>query len=98
MCIKLLYIMNTVNTQVVRINITLPKRVWNELEQEIPSRGKSNFIASAIEDKLRSEKREKAFVELASLPPTFTDVDDSVTFIREMRNEEDKERSKRLDV
>lgn len=90
--------MNTVDTQVVRRNITLPKRVWNELEQEIPSGRKSKFIASAIEDKLRSEKREKAFVELASLPPTFTDVDDSAAFIREVRNKEDKERSKRLDI
>jgi transcriptional regulator NrdR family protein len=90
--------MTTINTQVVRINVTLPKKVWTALEQEIPKRRKSNFIAAAIEDKLRKEKREKAFVELASLPPTFTDIDDSATFIREMRNEEDKERSQKLDV
>ena len=95
---NLLTNMNTANTQIVRVNVTLPKKVWNELEQKIPSRGKSNFIASAIEDKLRSKKREKAFVELASLPPTFTDMGDSATFIREMRNEEDRERSQKLDV
>ena len=98
MWIKLLNSMNTANTQIVRVNVTLPKKVWNELEQEIPSRGKSNFIAAAIEDKLRNEKRKKAFAELASLPPTFTDINDSATYIREMRNEEDRERSQKLDV
>ena len=90
--------MNTGYTHIVRVNVTLPKRVWNELEQEVPRRGKSTFIASAIEDKLRSAKKAKAFTELASLPPTFTNVDDSVKYIREMRNEEDKERSKKLGV
>jgi hypothetical protein len=82
--------MNTANTQMVRVSITLPKKVWDELEQEILSRERSTFITAAIEDKLRKEKMAKAFTELASLPPTFTDVDDSALLIRDIRKEENK--------
>ena len=90
--------MNTANTHTVRINVTVPEKVWNDLEQEIPNRGKSAFITEAIEEKLRSTKREKAFKRLASLPPTFVDIPNGATYIHEMRQREDKERSKRLGI
>ena len=80
----------------VRINITIPKNVWNELEKEIPGRKKSKFIADAIVEKLRIQKKKKAFLDLASLPPTFAHIPDGAEYITTMRKNEDIERSKEL--
>jgi transcriptional regulator NrdR family protein len=88
--------MNIGNVTTVRVNITVPEMVWSELEQEIPQRGKSAFISKAIEEKLRSKKREKALKKLASLPPTFVDISDASQYIREMRQKDDKKRNSKL--
>lgn len=80
----------------VRINITIPKNIWMELEKEVPERSKSSFVAHAIEDKLRDKKRKKAFADLATLPPTFTNINDGAEYISNMRKKEDKERLEHL--
>ena len=90
--------MNIANTNTVRVNITIPEMIWSELEQEIPQRGKSAFITKAIEEKLRSQKREKALKKLASLPPAFVGINDATLYIREMRQEDDKKRNSKLDI
>jgi predicted RNA-binding protein YlxR (DUF448 family) len=90
--------MNTANINMIRINVTVPGTLWTELEQEIPSRGKSAFITKAIEEKLQNAKRTKAFEKLASLPPTFVTIADGSRYIRNMRQEEDKKRSKKLPI
>lgn len=88
--------MNTANT--IRVNITIPKQVWSELAETAPKGEKSRFITEAIEEKLLQEKKRKAFKELATLPPTFTDIPDGAAYIRDMRHAEDKKRTTRLAV
>ena len=90
--------MNTANMGVVRVNITLPKGLLSELERKVPLRGKSSFVADAIEEKLVREKREMALKELAKLPPTFMGVKDAAVYIEEERANEDKERMTHLDA
>jgi len=75
--------MNTTNIGVVRVNITLPKVLLAELEKEVPVRGKSSFVADAIEEKLVQKKREMALKELMKLPPTFVGVKNAATYIEE---------------
>jgi hypothetical protein len=76
----------------VRINITVPKRLVAELEKETPERGKSGFISQAIEEKLVRERREKALKVLRTLPPAFPEIKDAASYIRKIREEEDKKR------
>lgn len=90
--------MNTSNTSFVRLNITLPKSTVEALESEVPKRGKSQFIAEAIEEKITREKREEAFERLAKLPPTFIDIKDSSAYISTMRKKEDAQRRKKLGI
>lgn len=86
------------NTGVVRINITVPKKLLSELEKEVPDRGKSGFVASAIEEKLARERKEKALKELSKLPATFTNIGDGAKYIASEREKEDKDRSRILGV
>jgi hypothetical protein len=90
--------MNTANMGVVRVNITLPKVLLSELEKKVPVRGKSSFVADAIEEKLAREKREAALQELAVLPPTFLGVKDAAVYIENERAKEDKERASHLNA
>lgn len=86
------------NMNVVRVNITIPKVLLSELEREVPARGKSCFVAEAIEEKLAREKRKMALRELAKLPPTFMKVKDGAVYIEETRVKEDEERTSHLDA
>jgi len=90
--------MNTADMSLIRVNLTLPQHVWGELARELPQRGRSKFITSAIEEKLRREKMKKAFAELASLPPAFSAITDSASYVSTMRKEEDVKRGKRISV
>ncbi len=84
--------MDTTNMGVVRVNITIPKALFSELKKEVPARGKSGFVAEAIEEKLARSKREIALKELAKLPPTFAKVKNGAVYIEKVRSEEDEER------
>lgn len=86
--------MNTANF--IRMNITVPKRLAVELEKETPERGKSGFIAEAIEEKLIRERREKALKALADLPPAFPEIKDAVAYVRKLRREDEQVREKSL--
>jgi len=88
--------MDIINTGVVRINVTVPKRLLSELEKEVPERGKSRFVSKAIEEKLAKEKRERALRELTRLPATFLLIEDGAKYIVREREREDKERSRHL--
>jgi hypothetical protein len=80
-----------------RINVSLPKTLLSELEKYVPSGRKSGFVADAVEKELAALKRKKALEEFAHLPPTFTDIDDSVAYVRSLRAESEK-RLKRVGV
>lgn len=90
--------MNVANTGVVRINVTVPRRLLSELEKEVPGRGKSGFVSEAIEEKLARQKKEQAFKELAKLPATFTHIKDGAEYVRGERTKEQNKRSARLGV
>lgn len=88
--------MDVMNGGVTRINITIPKRLLSELEKEVPDRGKSGFVAEAIDEKLAAKKRERALKELSKLPPVFTSIKDGAKYIAKERTREDKMRSSHL--
>lgn len=90
--------MDIINAGVVRINVTIPKKLISELEKEVPERGKSGFVSQAIEEKLARNKKERALRELAKLPATFTNIRDGAEYIASERAKEDKERSVRLGI
>ena len=75
-----------------RINITLPAPLAKELKREASKRGKSGYIAAAIAEKIRRERRARAWKKLENLPATFTHIDDSAEYIHRIRREDDKKR------
>ena len=83
---------------VVRINITIPVNILNELEEFASPRGKSGFVAQAVEEKLRREKREEALKRQAKMSDAFPQIKDGAEYIAKTRKKEDKERGKRLHI
>jgi len=80
-----------------RLNITLPRQTIAALESVVPERGKSSFIAQAIEEKLARNRWEAAFTTLQELPPTLTAILDPVQWVEHLRNE-DEQRVEQLDL
>ena len=50
-----------------RIDFTLPIALVSELKKSVPKWKRSDFVADAVEEKLKSIKREKAFKELRGI-------------------------------
>ncbi|KKU12073.1 MAG: hypothetical protein A2126_02295 [Candidatus Woykebacteria bacterium GWB1_45_5] len=82
---------------VTRLNISIPTETATKLKKIAPKRGVSSFLASAAEEKISRIEREKALKELLEAPPAFTDIKDSVKYIRKMRRLDEK-RMKRLGI
>jgi len=80
-----------------RLNISIPTETATKLKKIAPKRGVSSFLAEAAEEKISKLEREKALKELLEAPPTFTDINDSVKYIRKMRRLDEK-RMKRLGI
>lgn len=85
------------NGNAVRINISLPFDLVKDLKKRTDKRGFSKFLAEAAEEKINRLEEEKAFNEILEAPPTFTNIKDSVAWIRKMRRLDEK-RSKRLGI
>lgn len=81
----------------IRINISLPSDLVKELKKKVASRGMSKFISDATREKVEKEKRDRAFRELLEGPPAFTEIKDSVSYVRKMRRLDEK-RMKRLGI
>lgn len=81
----------------IRINVSLPRDLVKELKKKVASRGMSKFISDAAREKVKKEKRDRAFKELLEGPPAFTEIKDSALYIRKMRHLDEK-RMKRLDI
>lgn len=81
----------------VRVNISLPSDLVKELKEKVPSRGISRFLSEAAIEKMEKEKRDRAFKELLEAPPAFTEIKDSVAYVRKMRRLDEK-RMKRLGI
>jgi metal-responsive CopG/Arc/MetJ family transcriptional regulator len=80
-----------------RLNITLPKRTIAALEAVVSERGKSSFIAQAIEEKLERDRWEAAYNKLQELPPTLTHITDPVQWVAQLRRE-DEQRLEHFDL
>ncbi len=84
------------NTQtVVRVNVTIPKGIIEDVKRLDAKRSISKFASEAMSEKLAREKRERALTAILAGPPTFTDIEDSTAYVRALRTE-DRERDKRL--
>ena len=92
---KVIVYMN--GTNVVRVNISLPKDLVKEIKKHVPSRGMSKFIAETAKKKIEELEREKALKELLDAPPAFAKIKDSVAYVRKMRRLDEK-RMKRLGI
>jgi hypothetical protein len=72
-----------------RLNITLPKKTIVALEAVVSERGKSSFIAQAIEEKLERGRWNTALKKLQELPPTLTHIADPDEWVQARRREDD---------
>lgn len=84
-------------TNYIRMNVSLPMELVLLLKKTVPTRGVSKFLAEAAREKIRNIEREKALKELLNATPTFTDIKDSVKYIRKIRRLDEK-RMKRLGI
>jgi hypothetical protein len=80
-----------------RINISLSEDVLTMLKGYVPERGLSRFLAEAATEKIERIKREKAFNELLSAPPTFTHIRNAAAYVHRSRRLDEK-RAKRLGI
>lgn len=85
------------NGNAVRINVSLPPDLVKDLKKVAPKRGVSKFLAEAASEKLRIIKAKKAVEEILAAPPAFTEIKDSVAWVRKMRRLDEK-RMKRLGI
>ena len=84
--------MNTV-TGYTRVNLTIAKDVIDYLKHN--TENMSKYISEAVRERIAREKRERALREILAAKPTFIDVKDGTTYVRELRAI-DKKRDKRL--
>ncbi|MDP3733359.1 MAG: hypothetical protein Q8Q91_02340 [Candidatus Daviesbacteria bacterium] len=85
------------NGNAVRINVSLPFELVKDLKRYSKPRELSKFLAVAAEEKITRDRREKALGELMAAPPAFTDIKDSVKWVRKLRHENLK-RLRRLGI
>jgi len=86
------------NGNTVRINVSLPSDLVKDLKKRTNPRGFSKFLASAAEEKIEREKRERALREILAAPPAFTFLkgkNAAVKWVRKLRLE-DERRLKRV--
>lgn len=55
-----------------------------KLRKFVPSRKISAFIVEATEEKLRREQTQRAIKEILPGPPSFTEIEDSAAYVREL--------------
>ncbi len=73
-----------------KITISLPDDVYDILTASTKARERSRFIAAAIKEKIKMEKKKKAFDKLLELTPINSD-QDSVETLRKIRQERTEE-------
>ena len=82
-------------SDLVRISITIPRSLVKDLKNDI--KNISKYITDAVIERREKEKADKAWKEFMKLPPTFTDIEDPVKYIEDLRKG-DEERMKRLGI
>jgi predicted nucleic acid-binding protein len=72
------------NNKTINITLSMPKHVVDDLKEH--TKNLSKYVSEAIVEKRARERRDKALQEILAYPPTFTDVEDSVAYIRTLRS------------
>jgi predicted proteasome-type protease len=74
----------------IRINITVSKKLLDELKKDVKKGDVSNFFEQAVEEKLKKDRINNAWQQLLEIPPLFEEVKDPVEWVRELRKTDDK--------
>src|SRR5689334_7693036 len=74
--------MNTA-TGYTRVNLTTPKDLLGYLKRNPDNISK--YISEAVRERIARERRETALNELLAAKPTFRDVEDGTTYVRQLR-------------
>lgn len=87
----------SVSAEIVRINISLPRKFLAQLRNSIGEGKMSRFFLEAAQEKVERQKWQAAFNRVMELPPTFTDISDPSAWVANLRAQ-DEERLERLGV
>lgn len=90
------HIDSTPRIKLVRVTFTMPEEVVNQLDDELTEGNKSRFATEAMQKEIAYKKRIRALKGLAELPPAFPHIKDAAEYIREMRQQEGKDRNAHL--
>jgi hypothetical protein len=72
------------SNEIIKVTFSIPRYIIEDLRHNTDNM--SRYVSEAVIEKLESEKREKAIQELLAYPSTYTDVDDSVEYINNLRS------------
>ncbi len=82
-------------SDVTRVTLVLPKALWEEVKQMVPSGQRSRLVAEALEAQVRRWKQQQQLEHLRQfqeyLFEKYGEMDSSVEDIRQMREERDAE-------
>jgi hypothetical protein len=76
------------SNEIIKVTFSISRYIIEDLRNNTDNM--SRYVSEAVIEKLESEKREKAIQELLVYPSTFTDVEDSVEYINNLRSLDNK--------
>jgi len=79
--------MNT-STEFIKLTITVPRELLEDLKTSVSN--VSRYISEAAQERRKKERREQAWKELLAAPATFTDIDDPVKYVEDLRAGDDE--------
>jgi len=78
---------------VKRVNISFPEKTLEDLKELVPPRERSRVVSEAVEEKLKSFRRDAAFERLEKAREKFTSFEfikskeDAVAWVKSLREE-----------
>lgn len=82
-------------SEVTRVTVVIPKKLWEEVKRVVPSGGRSRLVAEALETEIRFRKRSAHLEELSHhqeyMRQKYGELPSSVEGITKMRQERDDE-------
>ena len=80
---------------VIRVTLVLPRKLWEEVKQIVPSGQRSRLVAQALEAEVRRQRQEQQLDRLQQfqdyLLAKYGVMPDNVDDLRQMREERDAE-------
>jgi metal-responsive CopG/Arc/MetJ family transcriptional regulator len=81
--------------EVIRVTLVLPRKLWDEVKQIVPSGQRSRLVAQALETEIRRQRQELQLDRLQQfqdyLSAKYGTMPDSVDDLGQMREERDAE-------